>query len=359
MERSRQHPGRALTLALALAGCVTGGCGREPGSAWVTTAFQGPTMGTAYTVKVVSSEPLTSLRQAEVSQAIERVLADVDAKMSTYRDDSELSRFNRFEGTTPFAVSRETIEVFETSLAVSRLSGGAFDATVGPLVDAWGFGPDVDDGDGPSRQDLADLLGRIGYAKLEIDPVALTLRKTVPKLACDLSAIAPGYAGDLLTEMLVGMGFSDFMVDVGGEVRAAGHNGEGGLWRIGIERPQLTRGGVERIVPLVDIAIATSGDYRNFREQEDGGRVTHIIDPRDGRPVHHRLTSATVLRPSCAEADGLATALMVLGPEAGMELAVREDLAVLLLVRDDAGGWDERMSPAFERYLEHAAKTAS
>lgn len=341
-------------IVLALAG-LTGGCQHDEGPARITTAFQGPTMGTSYTVKVVTREELPSLRQAEVSLAIEQVLIDVDAKMSTYRDDSELSRFNQLAETAPFEVSRETLAVFEKALAISRLSGGAFDVTVGPLVDAWGFGPDVSDGVEPSAEKLAELLERVGHTKLEIDPAALTLRKTHPALACDLSAIAPGYAVDLLAQGLVRMGFSDFMIDVGGEVRAAGRNSQGNLWRIGVERPQLARGSIERIVPLLDMAIATSGDYRNFREQEDGGRITHIIDPREGRPVHHRLTSVTVLHPGCAEADGLATALMVLGPQAGMELASRENLAVLLLVRKEDEGWEEQMSPAMERYLEQVA----
>ncbi|NJL27850.1 MAG: FAD:protein FMN transferase, partial [Thermoanaerobaculia bacterium] len=330
--------------------------GRQAEPRLTTTAFQGPTMGTAYNVKVVSDGPLSSLREAEIARAIDTALEGVNSRMSTYIDDSELSRFNHTKNTDPFAMSRETLDVFEQAIEISRLTDGAFDITIGPLVNAWGFGPDISEGRGLSPEEVEKLRARVGYTKLEIDPVAGTVRKHDPEIYCDLSAIAKGYAVDQVAEALLEKGISDFMVEVGGEVRTGGRNGEGKGWRIGIEHPKMARGVVERIVPLAGMAMATSGDYRNFQELSGAERITHIIDPRSGHPVHHRLTSVTVLRPTCAEADALATAFMVLGPEEGMDLAIREDLAVLLLVRGEGQELEERTSPAFERYLEQVAE---
>ena len=307
-------------------------------------------MGTSYQVKVVRGE-LPQARRGELQEAIDAELDRVDRAMSTYREDSELSRFNRYAGTEPFELSEGTWEVFRAALEVSRLSGGALDVTVGPLVNAWGFGPgrDMEPRAAPiSDDEIAMLRERIGYEKLELldDPEAV--RKTRGDLYCDLSAVAKGYAVDRVAEALAGLGERDFMVEVGGEVRAHGANERGGPWRIGIERPQLTRGAVQRVVPLANAALATSGDYRNYREI-GGERFSHVMDPRTGRPIRHRLVSVSVAHPSCMIADAWATALLVLGEDEGPETAARLDLAALFLVRD-GDGHQEVASPAFEEF---------
>jgi thiamine biosynthesis lipoprotein len=312
--------------------------------------FEGPTMGTVYQVKVARRD-LPESRRAELEAAIRRELESVDAVMSTYREDSELSRFNHHAETTPFPLSDATWEVLATALEVSRLSGGALDVTVGPLVDAWGFGPGPEPA-APSAAELAAILERVGYDKIELTGDPRAVRKTRADVRCDLSAVAKGYAVDRVAETLAALGESDFMVEVGGEVRAAGRNDRGQVWRIGVERPQMARGTVargtvQRIVPLGGAALATSGDYRNYREV-DGERISHLMDPRTGRPVGHRLASVSVVHPRCAVADAWATALIVLGPDEGFEVAAREGLAVLFLVRED-GGFHELATPAFER----------
>lgn len=303
-------------------------------------------MGTAYQVKVVR-ETLDDDRRQEIDALIRARLDEVNGLMSTYLEDSELSRFNRHGEATPFELSLPTAEVFGIALDVGRTSGGALDVTVGPLVDAWGFGAGTTE---PEHQlpdeEVAALLERIGIDKLDLGGDPPALRKTRGDLHCDLSSVAKGYAVDRVAEALDEAGEHDFMVEVGGEVRAAGINERGTAWRIGVERPQFVRGRVQRIVPLDGRSMATSGDYRNYREV-DGERFSHIMDPRTGRPIRHRLASVSVVHPRCAVADAWATALMVLGEEVGFEMALRQNLAVLFLVRDGEE-FHERSTPAFE-----------
>jgi thiamine biosynthesis lipoprotein len=307
---------------------------------WVLT---GRTMGTVFTVKVVVA-PGSDVSRDSVETAIRDAVDGVDSSMSTYRDDSELSRFNR-AGTEPFEVSDSMIEVMAEAQRVAELSAGAFDITVGPLVDAWGFGPDSRT-EPPDEQTIAALLAVSGHRYLVVDRVRRTLGKEHPGLACDLSAIAKGYAVDKVVSSLSDLGLADIMVEIGGEVRATGRNAAGESWRIGIERPEIERGGLWSAVELVESAMATSGDYRNYYER-DGVRISHTIDPRTGRPVTHRLASVSVIHPSCMTADALATAINVLGPEEGRELVEREGLAAFFLVRTDDGGFDEWASAAW------------
>ncbi len=312
-----------------------------------TYTFRGPTMGTYFMVKVVA-EGLSSDRLEALQDLIEGELADVNAKMSTYIEESELSLFNRHRETSPFSISPSVIEVMTEARAVWQTTSGAYDITVGPLVNAWGFGSEG------SRPDLdpavvRGLLDQVGFAKIEIDADQQTLQKQQPDLYCDLSSIAKGYAVDRITDALAAEQLANLWVEVGGEVRATGHGGEGRSWRLGIERPELEPGALQRIVPLGDASVATSGDYRNYRER-DGARFSHIIDPRTGWPIRHRLASVSVVHPRCMVADALATALMVMGPEEGWELALREDLAVLFLIRDGSN-FIERMTPKFEALI--------
>jgi thiamine biosynthesis lipoprotein len=319
----------------------------DTGGAPPSTTFSGAALGTTYSVRVVHQAPLSDAARRGLQERIETVLAAVDRSMSTWREDSELSRLNR-HGTEPFEVSPELFEVLAAALEIGRRGRGALDITVGPLVNAWGFGPgemlEI-----PSEETLARLRERTGSELLELDPDRRTVRKKVPGVEFDLSAIAKGYAVDQVADVLENTEPLGFMVEVGGEIVARGHNAEGQIWRIGIEVPDPARRAVHAVVGLDDAALATSGDYRNFRV-EDGEILSHIIDPRSGRPVRHAVASVSVIAESCAEADGWATALSVLGPEEGLEIARQEGLAVLFISRRSDGGFEEAATEIFEGY---------
>ena len=312
--------------------------------------FQGPKMGTSYQVKV-AAQNLSDQRVFELRVAIEAAFEEVDRKMSTYRPDSELSRFNALNSDEPFPVSAETLEVFRHARAISKATAGAFDITVGPLVALWGFGAgfdlDSEEASIPTEGEIEAVGLHLGWKLIEGDEKASTIRKRDPVVRCDLSAIAKGYAVDRVGDALGDMGFESYLVELGGEIRTAGRNEQGAPWRVAIERPQSTGREPYRLLPLENLALATSGDYRNFYEK-DGRRYSHIIDPRTGRPVSHRLASASVFDALCVRADGYATALMVLGEVEGFRFAGENGLAALFLVRDGAGGFEEKRTPAFE-----------
>ncbi|MBN2309227.1 MAG: FAD:protein FMN transferase [Candidatus Hydrogenedentes bacterium] len=305
-------------------------------------------MGTTYSVKI-TIHPHDWAEAQQMEAVIRARLDEVERCMSTYNSASELSQFNLLHTSEPFEVSAATAHVFAMAHQVSAASGGAFDVTVGPLVNAWGFGPEKREGV-PSDDELAALRARVGYDKIDVDEARATLRKTRPDVYCDLSAIAKGYAVDRAAEALEEHGFHDYMVEVGGEVRTAGGNRHSTPWRIGIEKPDAAGRTVERVVPMSGQALATSGDYRNYYEV-DGNRLSHTIDPRTGRPITHHLASVSVLHDECAMADAYATALMVLGPEEGFALAEKLGLAALFIVRDGPGEFLERETTAFTEYM--------
>ena len=307
--------------------------------------IEGSTMGTTYAVRVVA-DGRGEYRIDALREAVGRVLARVDGRMSTWRPESELSRFNRLRSTEPFPVSADTLAVFRHALEISALTGGAFDVTVAPLVDAWGFGPAGRPAAFPDAAEIERLRARVGYQQLRLDGAASTVRKLHPLLAADLSALAKGYAVDQVAELLRGERIESYLVEVGGEVRTRGRSERGDAWRVGIERPAPGPPAVQRLFGLSNLALATSGDYRNYYEVE-GRRLSHTIDPRTGRPVAHRLASASVIDPLCVRADALATALEVLGPEDGFALAVEQGWAALLIARRADGTLHERETPAF------------
>ena len=302
-------------------------------------------MGTTFAVRVVA-EGLGEVRLAALRERVGRVLARIDERMSTWRPESELSRFNRHRSTEPFPVSADTLAVFRHALEISELTGGAFDVTVAPLVDAWGFGPAGRPAAFPDSTEVERLRARVGYRRLAIDPEASTIRKSHASVSADLSALAKGYAVDQVAELLRAEGIESYLVEVGGEVRVRGHSERGDVWRVGIERPAPGPPVLQRQFPLRDRALATSGDYRNYYELE-GRRLSHTIDPRTGEPVAHGLASASVIDPLCVRADALATALEVLGPEDGFALAAEHDWAALLVGRQPDGELYERETPAF------------
>ena len=335
------HSGGAGAAILSVLLIATG-CRAPEHTAY---ALQGPTMGTTFTVKVVaqnlSQEQLESLRRT-----VEAELENVNSKMSTYLPSSELSRFNEFRRTEPYPVSQETLDVVLEARRISAASRGAFDVTVGPLVRAWGFGPGERSREGPAADDLKHLRAQIGWDKIEIDEASSMIRKLQPDIECDLSAIAKGYAVDRVSEAVRALTYREHMVEVGGEVRTSGRNAAGQPWRIGIEYPDAGGRAPYRTLPLEGLSMATSGDYRNYYEK-DGRRFSHTIDPRTGRPVQHGLASVSVVHERCMEADGWATALMVLGETDGYQLAVEQGLTALFLVRNADGGFSEKATPAF------------
>lgn len=305
-------------------------------------------MGTTWSVKVV---PPAGGLSPDDSRAIDRAIRDelarINQLMSTWDRESELSRFNGSASLDPFPVAPETFDVFRWSMDIWAETGTAFDPTLGPLIDAWGFGidRDVPPPDDETLERLRVLV--VGMALVELDPDGRWVRKLAPGVRCDFSAIAPGYAADRLAALLQARGVDRFLVDISGELVGRGMNERDRPWQVGIERPQSATRSPVLVVDLHDMAMATSGDYRNFREV-DGERLTHILDPRSGRPVHHALASVTVFDPLAVRADALATALMVMGPDDGPAFAVEHDLPALFLIRRPGGSFEERRSPAFE-----------
>ncbi|MFT7580049.1 MAG: thiamine biosynthesis lipoprotein [Myxococcota bacterium] len=310
------------------------------------TALSGPTMGTTWTLKVVTSGKPEVAAVKRLRDAAAHAVAAVNTSMSTYQADSELSRFNASASTEPFGVSAMLLAVLVEAQATTAVTGGAFDVTVGPLVNAWGFGPKKDT-PAPTGAELAVLQARVGADKLTVDVSGATVTKARTDVYVDLSAIAKGYGVDQMAAALDRLGYTNYMVEVGGEVRAKGRNKAGETWRIGVEVPVASaQRRVQTIVPLDGRSMATSGDYRNYIER-DGKRLSHTIDPRTGRPVEHTAASVTVVSETCMKADALATALNVLGPDAGMALAQAKGWAVLMLVHE-GDGFVERKTAAFE-----------
>lgn len=298
--------------------------------------IQGVTMGTiAYNIKYLDSD--FTNHKAE----IDSLLKDFNQALSTYIPTSEISTFNK-TGTVNFSFPY-FYDVLEASAKVYEDSDGAFDPTVGPLIDAWGFG------DGETLKldssKVDSLLGYVGFGKLSYNKASVT--KEVPEVKLNFSAIAKGQAIDVVADYLTSVGINDFMVEIGGEVRAKGKNVEGNFWTIGIEVPDESRiGGYFDAIYLKNQGMAASGNYRNFRVLEDGRKVAHTIDPKTGFPKMQTLLSATVLAPSCMLADGYATACMVLGLEESIKL-IEEDptLEAYFIYADEEGELATYISP--------------
>ena len=305
-------------------------------------------MGTTFTVTVVG-ERLSADTDERLGAAIDDQLASLDAMMSTYDSGSEVSRFNALTSSDWFPVSPETATVFRRAREISEVTGGAFDVTVGPLVDAWGFGPPGPQPTAPSDADIARLLTTVGFAQIEIDEATPAIRKTHADVRSDLSAVAKGYAVDRVADLLDAARYDGYLIEIGGEVRTRGRRAGGQPWRVGIEQPIDGPSSLQRVIELSDAALATSGDYRNYIER-DGVRISHTIDPRTGRPVTHSLASVSVIDALCVRADALATALEVLGPDEAYALASEHGWAALLIIRDEAGTYRERSTPAFSAH---------
>lgn len=338
----------ALLTALATAAVAAGL--PDPGRAQATApraavAFSGPALGARYTVRVVMV-PGDEAENDRVRAAIDRELSLVNRLFSAWDPGSEVSRLNAHASTGPFTASAETLEVLELGRRASELTEGAFDVTVAPLVEAWGFGPAERPPAVPGAATLATLHGRIDYRLLRIEGALRTVTKARPDVACDVSALAGGWAADRIAAALVTLGHPDALVDIGGDVSARGRRQDGSRWRVAVETPQ--PGKVGAILEVENAAVATSGDYRKAWTDPQGRRRSHILDPRTLEPIAHGLASATVVHPDGAWADALATGLLVLGPDAGRELAERERLAARLVLRQGDGRYAEWSTPAFE-----------
>lgn len=307
-------------------------------------ALSGETMGTTYSIKLVHIPPDLSL--VSLRRTVEARLETINQQMSTYRPESEISRFNRAAPDEWFSVSPALAHVVKEAMEIGNLTDGAYDITVGTLVRLWNFGPDPQWRKVPDDEAIAAARATTGYHQLEVRIHPPALNKHLARMEIDLSSIAKGYAVDVLADMLIHQGIEDFMIEIGGEVRAGGQKADGTPWRIGIERPDPDRPGIHRVVALRDRALATSGDYRNYFE-ENGRRYSHILDPRTGRPLQHRLASVSVMERRCSRADALATALFVMGPESGYAFASSNGLAALFIVRDDHQ-WISRPTKNFE-----------
>lgn len=331
----------AFVLLVLVAGCQ----GDE-----AALQFSGKTMGTHYNVTVVPEGE--DVDAGELQRLVDEQLEAVNQSMSTYIADSELNQLNAAPVGEWVEISEPLHSVLLTAMEVSWLSAGAFDVTVGPLVDLWGFGPPGRDDTPPSAVELAEVRKWVGFQHIELDLQHPRVRKLQP-VRIDLSAIAKGYGVDVVAESLSGAGLTNFLVEIGGELRLAGHSPRGTPWRVAIERPDAMPGQVQQAVTLTDVGLATSGDYRNYFEQ-DGKRFSHTIDPTSGAPVTHALASVSVVAENAAYADALATALEVLGPEKARRLAEQQGLAVFLIIRkgDEFVTWH---SDAFTPYLGNSA----
>jgi thiamine biosynthesis lipoprotein len=321
---------------------ITAGCNFQK-----EMLFSGETMGTTYHVKVVTS--LFHSAGSLQSQIDER-LREVNRSMSTFQPDSEISRFNALKNAgDALAVSNDFFKVMETAKRLYRITGGALDGTVMPLVDLWGFGPDGFTGKVPDKTDIEHCLESVGFSGIELKQGKL-LVKSRAGIQLDLAAIAKGYGVDALTALLLARGYDNFLVEVGGEVFAEGVRKDGKKWRVGINRPRedAAFNDVYHVVALAGKAMATSGDYRNFFDVS-GRHYSHIIDPRTGYPVTNGVVSASVVADNCTLADGLATAMMVMGPEKAVALADQmEGVSCLVVVRGADGSFTDYKSNGFE-----------
>ena len=333
-------------VAMLLAVFVLTGC--DFAYQETVVGFEGQTMGTTYSVKWVDKN---SARVQGLKVRADQLLARVNKQMSTYDPTSELSTFNALPAGSEMEVSDALAFVTREALRISQESQGAFDVTVGPLVNLWGFGPQGRVEKAPTEAEIEALRPRIGYSNISVLEAPTRLKKSGDQYL-DLSAIAKGYGVDQLAELLEQSGIKNYLVEIGGELRARGVKPEGEHWRIAIESPDTMARSIGRIINVKDTGIATSGDYRNYFE-EAGVRFSHTIDPSTARPITHRLASVTVLRPSCAEADALATTLMVLGDEAGFEYAKERGIAAFFLVKDaNSEGFIAKATPEFEAFVQ-------
>ncbi|WP_223529563.1 FAD:protein FMN transferase [Pseudomonas sp. GL-R-19] len=325
--------GVAFLLLGALSGCGNGDA---------LETFGGPTMGSTYSIKYVRHAGLPA--QDEVRVQVEQILADIDRKMSTYRSDSDIERFNALPANRCQAMPASILELVRVGEQLSVQSDGSYDLTVEPLLNLWGFGPQARGEKVPSAEALAEARQRVGHEHLRIEGDRLCKDAAVE---VDFNSIAAGFTVDTIAARIEEKGIHDYLVEVTGELKAAGKKPDGSPWRIALEEPRDDRQVAERVIVVDGYGLSTSGDYRNYFEQ-DGQRFSHTFDARSGAPVSHRLASVTVIHPSALMADGLSTLLLILGPERGWDYAEKHAIGAFFVIRADTG-FVTRSSLAFER----------
>jgi len=307
--------------------------------------LQGRTMGTTYNIKVIVSADSQDLDKLQAG--IDDLLKELNQQMSTYIADSELSRFNQSQSLAPIDISPGLARVIGEAIRLGKLSNGKLDVTVGPLVNLWGFGPEQRPEKEPTALELTETRTRIGLEHLSLSNNLLS--KKIPELYVDLSTIAKGYGVDIVAEYVEQQGINNYLVEIGGEMRLKGFKHTGELWVVAIEKPISTERAIQQYLVPKDNAVATSGDYRNYFEA-DGRRFSHIIDPATGKPINHKLVSVTVIHPSSMTADGLSTAMMVMGEEQALVFAEKNNLAAYIISKTD-NGFVEQSTVKFMQYL--------
>jgi thiamine biosynthesis lipoprotein len=325
--------GALVVLAGVLCGCGNGDS---------LETFGGPTMGSTYSIKYVRREGLPSPK--DVQAEVEKILADVDQQMSTYRSDSDIERFNDLPTNRCQKMPAPILKLIRVGEQLSEQSEGSYDLTVEPLLNLWGFGPQAREEKVPSAQALAEVRQRVGYQHLRIDRDQLCKDAAVE---VDFNSIAAGYAVDTIAARLEAMGIHDYLAEATGELKAAGRKLDGLPWRIALEEPRDDQQVAQKIIAVDGYGVSTSGDYRNYFQQ-DGRRYSHTFDARTGAPILHTLASVTVIHPSALMADGLSTLLLILGPERGWDYAQAHDIGAFFVIRADTG-FVTRTTQAFER----------
>jgi len=341
-----QNPLTFWLLTLILCHCSLGSV-----EAYQSLEVRGTTMGSIRYRAVVVTDDHAAEKQNAVKNAVNSSLQRVNELMSTYLEDSDISKLNASTSTQWQSVDPDTATVVARALEICELTDGAFDPTVGPAVNAWNFGPGKKQSPKPPSDELvAEISSVVGFEKIEVRATPPSIRKLNPKVQLDLSAIAKGYAVDRVAASLTELGYENFMVEVGGEVFAKGQRQSGGPWKVGVENPapnplDETEDRIHRVVKLSGTAIATSGDYRNFFEV-DGKRYSHTIDPKTCKPVDHGMAIASVVADDCMTADAMATAVMVMGHQKGAELCERLGYPLLTVRRSDSEDSPEHTSIA-------------
>lgn len=306
--------------------------------------FGGPAMGSSYSIQYVREPDGPS--RLQVQEAVETILRDIDEQYSTYRGDSAVSRFNQLQPGQCQVLGKDMWVLIGFGQQLAEQSLGAFDLTVEPLLDLWGFGPQARQEHVPDPLQLAQARQRVGYHHLRIEGDALCKDAAVE---LDFNSIAAGHAVDLIAERLEAMGVASFLVEATGELKAVGRKPDGNPWRVALELPREDRQIARQVIPVDGLAVSTSGDYRHYFE-DNGRRYSHTFDARLGRPVEHDLAAVTVLDASALQADGYSTLLLILGPDQGWDFAVAHGIAAVLVTRIE-GGFVSRSTPAFEQAL--------
>lgn len=334
---------RSILISIALFICVAiSGCGP------LETDIRGETMGTTYGIKIMTGR---FVKTGHLPDLVDARLQEINASMSTFIEDSEISKFNDSIGKVPFTPTADFLEVMQVAMDIHKRSGGAWDGSLDPLVTLWGFGREEPKEQPPEQEEIEASLSLVDFSRVSISSDGKFL-KNDPRLTIDLASIAKGYGVDAIAVLLKDEGYEDFLIEIGGEIFASGKRDKNTPWRVGVNTPSSTAGfgQVYKVLSVSGKALATSGDYRNFFVSE-GRMYSHILDPRTGYPVTNGVVSASVIAKTCTLADGLATALMVMGPDSGLELVEQmTNVEALIIVRNQDGDFEEYPSSSFAEY---------